>query len=103
SGLPFRVADAEYSSALDRIVAISGSPSRLNIYDPTTGVNAPVPLPLPGNAVSVQPSGLRAAVCHDGLVSIVDLQTATLERTVNVGLQCYDVVFADNGYVYMST
>src|SRR5208337_1346488 len=38
----FRVVDAEYSSALDRIVAISGSPSRLNIYDPATGANTPV-------------------------------------------------------------
>jgi len=100
--LPFRVADAEYSNALDRIVAISGNPSRLNIYDPVAGANTSVTLPLPGNAVAVQPSGLRAAVCHDGLVSIVNLQTATLEKTLNVSVNCYDIVFADNGYVYMS-
>jgi hypothetical protein len=101
--LPFRVADAEYSGALDRIVAISGSPSRLNIYNPSTGINTSVALPLPGNAVAVQPSGLRAAVCHDGLVSIANLQTATVEKTLNVSVNCYDIVFADNGYVYMST
>ncbi len=100
--LPFRVGDAEYSNALDRIVAISGSPSRLNIYDPATGINTAVALPLAGNAVTVQPSGLRAAVCHDGLVSIVNLQTATVERYLNVSVNCYDIVFADNGYVYMS-
>jgi hypothetical protein len=102
NSLPFRVADAEYSNALDRIVALSGSPSRLNIYNPATGANLAVALPLPGNAVTVQPSGLRAAVCHDGLVSIVNLQTATIEKTLNVSLNCYDVVFGDNGYVYMS-
>jgi|GEM_PF-838441 len=102
NGLPFRVADAEYSTALDRIVALSGSPNRLNIYDPATGVNTPVALPLPGNAVSVAPSGLRAAVCHDGLVSIVNLQSAAIEKSVNVSVNCYDMVLADNGYVYMS-
>jgi hypothetical protein len=101
-GLPFRVADAEYSNSLDRIVAISGSPNRLYIYNPTTAESLPVALPLAGNAVSVQPSGLRAAVCHDGLVSIVNLQTATLEKTINISVNCHDIVFADNGYVYMS-
>ena len=100
--LSFRVADADYSYALDRIVAISGSPNRLQIYDPATGANASVALPLPGNAISVQTAGLRAAVCHDGLVSIVNLQTATLEKTLNVSVNCHDIVFAGNGYVYMS-
>lgn len=102
NSLPFRVADAEYSDTLDRIVAISGSPNRLNIYDPATGVNTPVTLPLPGNAVSVAPSGVLAAVCHDGLVSIVDLRTATITKSLPVGVNCYDIVLADNGYVYMS-
>lgn len=102
TGLLFRVADAEYSNALDRIVAISGSPSRLNIYDPATGVNVPVALPLPGSAVAVQPNGLRAAVCHDGLVSIINLQTASIEKTVSVSVNCQDLVFAGNNYVYMS-
>jgi len=100
--MPFRVVDAEYSSALDRIIAISGSPSRLNIYDPATGTNIPVALPLPANAVSVAPNGLRAAVCQDGLVTIVNLQTATIEKSVNVSVNGYDIVFAGNNYVYMS-
>ena len=102
ANLPFRVVDAEYSNALDRIVAISGSPSRLNIYNPATGANTPVTLPLAGNAVSVAPNGLRAAVCHDGLVSIVNLQTATILKSLAVTVNCYDVVMPDNGYVYMS-
>lgn len=98
----FRVVDAEYSSALDRIAAISGSPSRLNIYNPATGANTAVALPLPGNAVSIEPTGIRAAVCHDGQVSVVNLQTATLEKTVNVSVNCHDIVYAGNDYVYMS-
>jgi len=100
--LPFRAADAEYSVALDRIVAVSSGPNRLNIYDPATLTNTPVALPLPGNAVSVSPNGLRAAVGHDGAITIVNLQTATIEKTVNVSITCYDVALADNGYVYAS-
>ena len=102
AGLPFRAADADYSKALDRIVALSGSPNRLNIYDPVTGLNTPVPLPLAGNALAVAPSGIRAAVCHDGLVSIVNLQTALIEKSLSVTVNCHDVAYADNGYVYMS-
>jgi hypothetical protein len=102
SSLYFRVIDAEYSSTLDRIVALSGSPSRLNIYDPVTGANTFVALPLPGNAVSISPGGIGAAVCHDGLLSIINLKTATLEKTLGVKLNCRDVVLADNGYAYLS-
>jgi hypothetical protein len=102
ANLYFRVADAEYSSALDRIVALSGSPSRLNIYDPATGSNTIVALPLPGNAVSIAPGGIGAAVCHDGLISIINLRTATLEKTVNVSLNCRDIVLAGNSYAYLS-
>lgn len=102
NGLFFRVVDAKYSNALDRIIAISAGPNRLNIYDPATAVNTPVTLPLPGNAVSVAPSGTRAAVCHDGLVSIVNLQTASIEKSLSVSVNCFDIVLADNGYVYMS-
>jgi hypothetical protein len=100
--LPFRVADAEYSNALDRIIALSGSPNRLNIYNAATGANTPVSLPLPGNAVGVTPNGLGAAVCHDGVVSIVNLQTATIEKSLSVSLNCHDIVYAGNGYVYLS-
>jgi hypothetical protein len=102
NNLPFRVADAEYSDALDRIVAISGNPNRLNIYDPATAKNTAVSLPLAGNAVSIAPNGLRAAVCHDGLVTIVNLQTATIEKSLSVSVNCYDIVLAPNNYAYMS-
>ena len=100
--LPFRAVDAAYSTALDRIIAISGNPNRLNIYNPATGTNTTVALPLPGIALSVAPSGLQAAVCHDALVSIVNLQTATISKSLTASVDCYDVVLAGNGYVYLS-
>jgi hypothetical protein len=102
NAIPFRVTDAEYSPALDRIVAISSDPNRLTIYDGATGKYQQVNLPVPGTAVSVGPNGLRAAVCHDGLLSLINLQTAVIEKSLNLKLNCFDVVLADNGFAYLT-
>jgi hypothetical protein len=100
NSLPFRVTDAEYSLALDRIVAITSDPNRLVLYDGATGKYQQVDLPMPGIAVSVGPNGLRAAVCHDGLITLVNLQSAAVEKSVPMKLGCFDVALADNGFVH---
>jgi hypothetical protein len=100
--LPYRVIDAEYSSTLDRIVMVSESPNRLSIYNPATNTSVGVDLPRPPLNVSVGPDGLFAAVGHDALISYVDLQQATLVKTLDVATTPIDVVLAGNGKVYIS-
>ena len=98
--LEFAIKDAEYSKALDRIIAVSFEPSALHIYDPWNGQDIEVALPLAPSSVSVGPSGLFAAVGHDGWVSYVDLEAASLIVTHPVTADVLDVVLADNGYIY---
>ena len=98
--LPFRVIDAEYSKALDAIVAVSESPNALYIYNPVTQSLRSVALAATPTSVSVGPDGLFAAVGHDHTISYVDLANAILVKTLNVSTNVLDIVLAGNGYVY---
>jgi hypothetical protein len=100
-GLDFRVVDAEYSAALERIVMVSAAPNQLHVFDPLTAVDVPVDLPLSPTSVSVGPDGLFAAVGHDGWVSYVDLAAGSLVKTMPVSTVAVDVVLAGNGFVYV--
>src|SRR5262245_26484666 len=65
--LAYRVVDAEYSRALDRIVMVAATPaSGLHLYDPATNGDTVIALPTTPTAVSVGPTGLLAAVGHNG-------------------------------------
>lgn len=100
--LGIKLVDAEYSRSLDRIVIVSDSPSnRLVILDPATGTGRGVPLPAYPQCVSVAPDGLHAAVGHEiGTISYIDLQTATVVKTLSVTTYLYDLVLAGNGFMY---
>lgn len=99
--LAFRVIDAEYSKALDRIIMVASSPSnQLHIYNPATGHDVAVDLNLAPTSVSVRPDGRFAAVGHNGWISYVNLVGATLVKTLAVTADIGDVVLAGNGYVH---
>ena len=88
---PFRPAAAAYSRTLDRIIFTSTGPSQLHIYDPATGVDRTVALPLVPTSLSVGPDGLHAAVGHDQSISYVNLSTALLEQRLNVSATVYSL------------
>ncbi len=98
--LEFQVVDAEYSRQMDKIIMISSEPIQLHIFDPLSGDNSSVNLPLIPTCVSVSPDGLFAAVGHDGWVSYINLNTVTLEKTIAVSTDVLDIVLAGNGYIY---
>ncbi|GAO04596.1 PKD domain-containing protein [Anaeromyxobacter sp. PSR-1] len=94
------VVDAEYSRALDRLVAVGGS--KLYVADPVAGTEVSVALPKAALAVSVSPDGRYAAVGHDALVSYVSLDAPpALVGTFTTSVVPSDVVLAGNGYIYV--
>ncbi len=100
--LDFRILDAEYSTSLERIVAVSTTPqNRLHIYDPLQQTGVAVSLPITPRCVGVSPDGLTAAVGHDAWVTIVDLQSATVVNTFSVPAIAFDIVLASNGFAYV--
>ncbi len=93
---------AEYSNALDRIIFIAANPNQLHIFDPATNTDTAVNLPKPPLSLSVSLDGLHAAVGHDALVSYVNLQTASLEKTLAATTTVTSLVLG-NDYVYILT
>ena len=100
AGLTYRVVDAEYSRQLDRIIMVSSGPNYLHIFNPVTGGDTSISLPLTPNCVSISPDGMFAAVGHNAWVSYINLGTATLVKTIPVTTDVFDVVLAGNGYIY---
>ena len=83
--LPFVPLEWRYSRGIDRFVAIATNPNALHIIDPFAGTLRQVSLPLGVKAFRISPDGKLAAVMHEGIVSLVDLETATLVRSSLTG------------------
>jgi hypothetical protein len=95
------VVDAEFSYSLNRIVALTSSPSAVTLIDPSTAGTKAIALPLAGSSISVAPSGHLAAVAHDGYVSIIDLKKAKLTTSIPTTTVAGDVVMTDKGFAYV--
>jgi chitinase len=95
------VVDAEYSSALDRILVASADPHELHVIEPITGNEVTMALSKTPVAVSVAPDGLTAVVGHDALISVIDLATPSVVATYAVAAQTGDVVLSGDGYAYV--
>jgi chitinase len=101
TALELEIVDVEYSDSLDRVVIAAVDPNELVLLDPVARTLRHIPMPLIPSDVSVAPDGLRAAVSHQGYVSIVDLRTETALTNVDTTGMGGDVVLAGNGFAYM--
>jgi hypothetical protein len=98
--LDFDVIDAEYSRALDRIVAVRANPSRLVLLNPTNASASSVDLPLLPTSIALAVDGTHAVVGHDGWVSRVDLVQRTVVNTARVSAVVGDLVPGPGGYAF---
>ena len=89
--------DAGFDANQQRIVTVLSD--QLFIVSPD-GTETPVQLPTNATAVSVSPDGRTAAVAHDGWVSHVDLDAASVIDTIGVAANLGDIVLDGQGYAY---
>lgn len=99
--LPFTPLITRYSRGLDRLVAISAVPNLLSVVDPYTGTLRQVPLPAAVKSLSLSPDGKLAAVLHEGVVSLVDLDNAALLRSSSTGGTQTEAFVTNAGFVYL--
>lgn len=97
--LDAQITDAEFSPALNRIVAVSDA--GLQVLDPEARTVQTIALPLPPTCVSVRADSAFAAVGHDGFVTYVDLGTMAIVKTYAITTDALDVVLAPRGWVYV--
>jgi hypothetical protein len=100
TSLSHRALRAEYSRALDRIVMVDGSPA-LYVYDPGTGAESKLSLPLPPQCLSLSPDGRYAVVGHNAWISYVELAPIQLLKTIPVSADVGDCVLGGNGWAYL--
>lgn len=98
--LGYRPVDAKFNRKTNTIVMVSAEPNRLHVYDPLTGSDKAVALPLAPSAVSIEPDGMFAAVGHSGWISYVSLSALKIEKTLTVSTDVLDLVLGGNEYVY---
>ena len=101
AALPHEVVAASYSAALDRLVMVDGNPTALYVYDPATGQESSVSLPLAPQCLSLSPDGTHALVGHDAWISYVDLASATVEKKIPVSVNVGSCVLGGNGWAYL--
>lgn len=81
--LTFAPLISRYSTGLDKLVSLAISPNAVRVIDPFNGAVESIALPTAGTDLQLSPDGKLAVVKHDGLVSLLDLQTASLIRTIS--------------------
>lgn len=91
----------KYNRTTDKLILIAASPNALHIVDPNAATDLAVALPATVKDFAVSPDGTRAAVLHEGVVSVVDLVHATLLSSwATDGSQTF-VVISNSGLIYL--
>jgi hypothetical protein len=91
----------KYSRTTDKLILISANPNALHIVDPSAATDLAVPLPAAVKDLGLSPDGTRAAVLHEGVVSIVDLVNAKLLNSWSTAGSQTFVEISDAGLVYL--
>jgi hypothetical protein len=100
------VVDAEYSAPLDAIVMVSAKPtSSLYVYDTATGLEREQRLNRVPTSIAVSPDGHAAAVGHDALITVVQLDSigqpgAPAPVLLNISTEAFDLIFDGRGFVH---
>lgn len=100
--LPFTPIDVRYSTGLDRMVMTSALPNALKIVSPMDGLIKSVMLPAEAIALNISPDGKLAVVLHEGNVSLVDMESAQLVRTLATGSAQTEAVLTNQGVAYLT-
>lgn len=99
----FKIVDAEYCRAIDRIVIASIEPRQLHLIDPTTKQIQSIDLVLDPKCVSIRSDGKFVAVGHDAYVSYIDIENWKLEEVFSTPTNIADIALPSNGWIYASS
>lgn len=92
----------KYSRATDKLLIVSANPNALHIVDINGVTDSAVSLPAAVKDFSVSPDGTRAAVLHEGGVSVIDLTNAVLLNTWPTNGSQTMVLISNAGLIYLS-
>jgi len=100
--LGVRLRDAAYSASLDRVILAASEPDALYLVDPDGGTPTAISLPSTPYRLALDTTGQRAAVSHDGWVSIVDLAAGQITHELPTPTRGQDLVFVGAQQLYVA-
>lgn len=99
--LNFVPLQARYSKGLDKLVVVATNPNAVKIIDPFTAAIKTVLLPVGVKSMQLSPDGKLAAVLHEGIVSLVDVDAGTVIRSSATSGAQTDAFVTNAGLIYM--
>lgn len=99
--LPGNVDDIEFSKSLNALVYLSSLDDDLHILDVSDFSETTIALPQQAFRVGIAPDGLRAAVSHSGMASLIDLVQAEILDTQSYTAQWGDIVLDRNDRAHL--
>lgn|GEM_PF-1083469 len=100
--LTYTPAQVQYSRALGKVLIASTNPYALHLVDPVAATDVSIALPAAVKALSLSPDGTLAAVLHEGSVSLVNLNTATLIHSSATGGSQTAAFLTNQGQIYLT-
>jgi hypothetical protein len=91
---------ADYTKFLDLLVTIADTPACAFVIDPAARQEWPILLSETPRKISLSPDGKTAVVCHDSMVSIIDVQSRSLDTAYSTSYRINDAV-TNGTNVYM--
>lgn len=99
--LNFVPLQARYSKGLDKLVIVATNPNAVKIIDPFTAAIKTVLLPVGVKSMQLSPDGKLAAVLHESIVSLIDVDAGTLIRSSATSGSQTDAFVTNAGLIYM--
>jgi hypothetical protein len=99
--LDFQVLDAEFSTALDKVIMLSGSTNQIMLFDVETKVIETIDLNFSAEIIELNSSGTKAIAGRTNEVATIDLENLIVEQYYTTSIDLADIVYADNGYAYL--
>lgn len=94
------VIDAEFCRTTNMIIIASSNPNTLSVINPDTRSIETISLNTSPKCISINKSGDKVAIGHNGLISVVSLNTKSIEHEYPVSCDVLDVILTSSGWIY---
>jgi len=97
-----QVTDSEYNKVTDLLLVTTKIPNQLIVFNASDNTQTIIPLDKSPNCISIAEDGKKAVIGYDlAAVSLIDLQTKMLTKTIETDCIPFDIVYGDNNWCYL--
>ena len=98
----FTPLDVAYNSFTDQILLVANHPDRLYIYEPNQHKSEIIYLSRLPTTLAIKPNSNLVAIGQPGQTTVINSAFGNRDAEVNASGKIYNIIFADNNWVYFS-